>query len=326
MRLLPLVCVPLLLVSACRKPIAKIDYRQEMRNFVQGISAKAKAVNNRFIVIPQNGEQLLTVNGSADGTLVADYIAAIDGTGREDLNYGYFGDDIATDPADYEPMLAMMKRAHTAGVRPLVTDYCRTVAHVDTSYARNARYGFLGFAADRRELDNIPPYPATPFNSNSDTIRNLADARNFLYIINPEAYETREEYLGAIAATNYDVVIMDLFFNDGSAFTAAEINALKNKPAGGTRKIICYMSIGEAETYRYYWQPFWNSNPPSFIVAENPAWAGNVKVKYWDGTWQGIIYKNNNSYLNGIMTAGFDGVYLDIIDGFEYFEDLYGTE
>jgi len=34
-----------------------------------------------------------------------------------------------------------------------------------------------------------------------------------------------------------------------------------------------------------------------------------------------IIYGNNNSYLKKILDAGFDGVYLDIIDAFEYFEN-----
>jgi len=43
-------------------------------------------------------------------------------------------------------------------------------------------------------------------------------------------------------------------------------------------------------------------------------------VKYWNQEWQGIIYKNYDSYLDKITAAGFDGVYLDIIDAFEYFE------
>lgn len=56
------------------------------------------------------------------------------------------------------------------------------------------------------------------------------------------------------------------------------------------------------------------------MAAENPDWPGNYKVKYWNEDWQKLIYKNNDSYLNKISTAGFDGVYLDIIDAFEYFE------
>jgi cysteinyl-tRNA synthetase len=80
------------------------------------------------------------------------------------------------------------------------------------------------------------------------------------------------------------------------------------------------LSIGEAEDYRYYWQTDWRTGNPSWIAEENPDWEGNYKVKYWEPEWQDIIYGNNNSYLIRILGAGFDGVYLDIIDAFEYFE------
>jgi len=124
----------------------------------------------------------------------------------------------------------------------------------------------------------------------------------------------------AVTATNYDLIVMDLFFEDGAAFTAAEINEIRSKANGGKRLVICYMSIGEAEDYRYYWLPEWNSHKPAWMEAENPDWAGNYKVHYWNKEWQGIIYGNDNSYLKKILDAGFDGVYLDIIDAFEYYE------
>ena len=53
---------------------------------------------------------------------------------------------------------------------------------------------------------------------------------------------------------------------------------------------------------------------------ENPNWPGNYKVRYWEQSWKDIIYGNDNSYLKKILDAGFDGVYLDIIDAFEYYE------
>ena len=84
------------------------------------------------------------------------------------------------------------------------------------------------------------------------------------------------------------------------------------------------MSIGEAEDYRYYWREDWVAEPPSWLADENPDWPGNYKVRYWDTDWQSIIYGTGDSYLGQILAAGFDGVYLDIIDAFEYFEE-YGT-
>lgn len=81
------------------------------------------------------------------------------------------------------------------------------------------------------------------------------------------------------------------------------------------------MSIGEAEDYRFYWKNEWKTNPPVWLGEENPDWEGNYKVWYWEKEWQNIIISDPDSYLQRILNAGFDGVYLDIIDAFEYFEN-----
>lgn len=188
------------------------------------------------------------------------------------------------------------------------------------SYNNNALKGYISFAADHRDLDNIPGYPLLPFNMDTNNILSLSDAKNFLYLINTEQYQSKQGFINAVSASNYDIIIMDMNFND-EVFNVAEINSLKNKANGGKRLVICYMSIGEAEDYRYYWQHFWTGIPPQWVVAENSVWAGNYKVKYWDKEWQSIIFGNPNSYTNRIINVGFDGVYLDIIDGFEYFEN-----
>ena len=84
--------------------------------------------------------------------------------------------------------------------------------------------------------------------------------------------------------------------------------------------VVCYMSIGEAEDYRYYWQNSWQTDRPEWLDRENPDWEGNYKVKYWYPAWQNIIFGNDESYTKRILDAGFDGAYLDLIDAFEYYE------
>ena len=195
---------------------------------------------------------------------------------------------------------------------------------MEDSYQRNNALGFISFAADERDLNGIPDYPADPYNANSRDITSLADADNFLYLINPENYSTKSAFLAALQATDYDLILIDLFYeNDTSgpeALTTADITSLKVKENGASRLVICYMSIGEAEDYRYYWDESWDSSPPEWLERENPAWEGNYKVRYWDEGWQNIIFGSEDAYLDRVITAGFDGVYLDIIDAFEYFE------
>jgi cysteinyl-tRNA synthetase len=86
--------------------------------------------------------------------------------------------------------------------------------------------------------------------------------------------------------------------------------------------VVAYLSIGEAEDYRPYWQPEWVSNgkrtaaAPVWLGIENPEWKGNYQVKYWNADWQKLML----TAIDEAMARGFDGVYLDIVDGFQTYE------
>ncbi len=100
---------------------------------------------------------------------------------------------------------------------------------------------------------------------------------------------------------------------------------MSQKPDGSRRVVLAYLSIGEAENYRYYWQDSWIQNPPSWLKHENANWCGNHIVQFWHPEWKSIIYAAPNgreSYLDKIIEAGFDGVYLDRIDVYSEFEDV----
>ena len=323
--LVTILSIAALLAAGCPKkstntePPGDTDYRQYMRDFVQRISTYAKGIKPNLIIIPQNGQELITENGEETGNPVSEYLNAIDGVGREDLFYGYVSDDKPTPISERNYMIAFLDIAENDGVEVLVTDYCSTQSYVDDSYNQNAAKDYISFAADHRNLDNIPGYPAEPFNVNTSNITSLTEARNFSYLIDPESFANKDSFLNTIKETNYDIIIIDLFYNETS-LTHNEIVSLKLKENGGTRLVIAYMSIGEAEEYRYYWQTEWETNPPAWLVGENPHWPGNYKVHYWNEDWQDIIFGNSDSYCKRILDAGFDGVYLDIIDAFEYFE------
>lgn len=124
-----------------------------------------------------------------------------------------------------------------------------------------------------------------------------------------------------VADSEYDLVVIDYSRTGTNAFTNDEVNHMKIKPNGERRKVISYFSIGEAEEYRYYWKDEWKIKNPPLLENENPNWPGNYKVRYWLQDWQDILFGNENAYLDQIIKAGFDGMYLDIIDAFEYFEN-----
>ena len=309
-----------LLPTACNKTTENPcdDYRQAMRDFVIRISETAHAQDADFIVIPQNGIPLVTLGDDAESELAVDYLAAIDGHGQEDLFYGYENDDEPTPIATRNELLAYLRRSYMAGNSILITDYCTRDEYVTDAHVHCDDEGFVSFTASNRELDVIPT--EDPYHENANDIVRLSDAQNFLYLINPEHFSSRLNFVDSVCATNYDVVIMDLFFHDGTAFTAAEVERMQHKANGGKRLVICYLSIGEAEDYRYYWQSTWSQQAPDWLDKENPSWPGNYKVHYWHPAWQNLICGTGDSYLNRILNAHFDGVYLDIIDAFEFFE------
>ncbi len=150
---------------------------------------------------------------------------------------------------------------------------------------------------------------------------NVVMARNsrFWPGVKSWAYQLEKIDVDKIARSKADLVVID-YSSDGSdtaAFTRSEVNAMKRKPDGSRRYVVAYMSVGEAEDYRFYWRDGWKNRKPDWLDRENPDWEGNYKVRYWDVRWRRIIF----SYLDKIVNAGFDGVYLDIIDAFEYYED-----
>lgn len=315
-----------LILLSCNKsdediPYENHDYKQLMREFIIGISNYAKQQQPGFFIIPQNGIELVSNNGEESGAPHRNYLQAIDANGQEDLFFGYDQDDKATPTQQTDYLTPFLNISKQAGKIILVTDYCWTPSKVTQSYSKNTTAGYVSFAADSRELQQIPQFPLPIPGENPEDITKMEQVKNFLYLINSSQYNTKADFINAVTATNYDLVIMDLFFNEGSSFTSAEIDALRMKSNGGKRLLIAYISIGEAEDYRYYWKSSWKQNPPAWMAAENPHWEGNYKVKYWNSEWQQIIYGNENSYLKQILNAGFDGAYLDIIDAFEYFED-----
>ena len=318
------VFIPFLFFSCRKKEVPEVNYADEMRTFVIEISQAAKAVDPEFLVIPQNGSPLATNSREKGGDLALTYLAAIDGQCQEDLFYGYDRDNKITPAEATENLNYYLQLMEENGVEVLAIDYCSDPDKIADSYAKNEAQNYISFVANERNLTNIPDYTVNVHNENDADVTNLGEAKNFLFLINPtEEFATKETFVSALKETNYDAIIMDRDFDD-ERYSAEEIESLKWKKNGGRRLVISYMSIGEAEDYRSYWKEEWEKfkTSPTWLYQENKRWRGNYKVFYWMTSWKSIIYGNDDSYLTSILNVGFDGVYLDIIDAYEYYEEL----
>lgn len=141
----------------------------------------------------------------------------------------------------------------------------------------------------------------------------------------PWVYQIQDSAPAALASAGFSRTVID-FSADGTRegeFSPAEIAALQKSGV----QSLAYFSIGEAEDYRFYFDPKWKTaaGKPAWLGRENPDWPGNYKVRYWDPAWRdGVLAP----YLERIVAQGHDGLYLDIVDAFEYWgnPDTYGPQ
>lgn len=160
------------------------------------------------------------------------------------------------------------------------------------------------------------PYRDTPVRlaGNRSMHRPLAQVRSW-------HYQLDHIDVDRLAALPDDLLVIDFAKQEGKVpLTPQEVTRLKLKPDGSRRFVLAYLSVGEGEEFRAYWQPDWKASPPDWVGEENCAWPMAHRVRYWLEGWKDINFRGPASYLRRIVAAGFDGVYLDRIDIYETFE------
>lgn len=180
--------------------------------------------------------------------------------------------------------------------------------------------------------------------------------RELLRQVHSWTYQLQGYDLPQLKASTADVLVVDesVAALPGPHATLT-VRDLQQKPDGSRRIVLAYLSIGEAEDYRYYWKSEWietaepntpetdgaptapsarnthadtqatpstkpdrwpSDKAPPWLGDENESWSGNFAVRFEHPDWQAIFLDGKQSYLARIIAAGFDGVYLDRVDAF----------
>lgn len=263
------------------------NYDKRMTDLLYKMNLYIKEKNPNFLMIGNGGYNLYTPKAPTQKRM----FKAVDGVLIEE----------AFSNSDKKTMQAALRQAIKHKKKAFTIEY----------KSFKSKKGIISFKG-KKKLNKIPKFRSKKVYD----VTKLSDVKNFMIILDPDKYKSKKKYLKALKNTDYDLIFIDLFYG-GKMLTANDIYSLKFKRNGSMRLVCSYLSVGEAEDYRYYWKSKWNKKRPKWIVKENKEWKGNYKVKYWDSKWQTIVYE----YIDRILKVGFDGVYLDVIDAYEYFEE-----
>ncbi len=131
-------------------------------------------------------------------------------------------------------------------------------------------------------------------------------------------YQLQNYDLETLIRSRFDLLVIDPSKDGSSGFwTKEEIERVRNG-TGRKKRVVAYLSIGEAEDYRPYWKKEWKTGEPAWLEKENPDWKGNFRVRFWMKEWQDVILGKPDASLDRLLAQDFDGVYLDIVDAYSY--------
>lgn len=313
------------------------NHRQYMRDIVIALSTYAKARNPHFAMLARDAPELLVkeqrewdletghdVGGAAAGkyapvgSVIRPYLTAIDGMLIDGLFCGMDANDQPTDPASTKPLLNALAVLHHEGRRGLSIEYAKDRAQAAAAAKKAAQAKLLTYIDHDgdRQFGHIPG--GTPPSENAQHVTDLVQARNFLPMLHSASFGSKDDWVRALADTNYDLLLIDPFWRGTAPLTAADVQTLKLKRLGSQRLVFAELSLGRALDTRFYWKKEWAVGSPDWLVATAPDQPAQTIVRYWDAGWKAII----GPYMQGLVDLGVDGVLLDDLDAYLYFEDM----
>jgi len=137
----------------------------------------------------------------------------------------------------------------------------------------------------------------------------LAVSYQFFFVkFNPQDLRSVQKWFILL---DYDQENSSVDFNRIKEFEMAVLDPDQHLPLEHFQKgafLIAYLSLGEAEDYRFYWN---NIKKQSWVLNKNPNWEGNYYVDVRSQQWQELVM---NHLIPKIIEKGFRGIMLDTVD------------
>jgi cysteinyl-tRNA synthetase, unknown class len=301
-----------------------LDLRDEMRKFVQSISRYARRRKPNFIIVVQDGLELLIKRDDVDENRTSPartYMRSIDGVMAQGIFYDIKSPGKPPPPDRQRGLLSRADFAHKNGIKVFTLDFGDGRAVIDSAFSQASKRGFVSLVSNQpfTDISQIPSYPTRPFGENPNSIVALKQVRNFVVITNSQSFGRQDQFALKVHDNNYDMVVVDVY-HGRKPLSRQAVETLKYKKLGAKRLVLAHMDLGAAASYAYYWQDNWREGSPSWInapVREDP---DRYNVEFWRPAWQQIISGNTNSFIYGLIAQGFDGAVISGVEAFKFFE------
>ncbi len=181
--------------------------------------------------------------------------------------------------------------------------YLDLALHDDPSFPDGAYWKLTSAAASpgKMTLEEVTYWTYNIQDVDTDRQRRQLVGSHFdMYVLEPAVTEKENEH--------FDIATL-----------IADIRQHNIQTRGVDPLIIAYIDIGQAETWRWYYQDSWEVGNPAWIVAEDPDdWEGCYPVAFWNSVWQRIVITGyeGRSMVEESLKAGFDGIYMDWVEAF----------
>lgn len=296
----------LVLVNTIVLAKQKIDYKGEMRNLIYEIRERA------------GSEKIIIANGGIaiyydDNKVNEKFLSTVNGILVESVAYGFGGYNKKTPKEQQDVFFNLLLPLKEKDKEIILLEY------VDSEKGKKEVKNILKenkFKGETPLSISLNSIYSPTIESERKNIKGIEDSNNILILLNYEKFSSSEELVRILSYSDFDFLIIDPFVGK-EILTKEQVNKIKTRPDGTQRKVIAYISLGEAETYRDYWDSKWSVGNPKWLIEENKNWKNNYIVKFWNPQWKEII-KNMQLKVNN---SNFDGYFLDTIDSYQRFEN-----
>lgn len=141
-----------------------------------------------------------------------------------------------------------------------------------------------------------------PYRLNTSSIYSLNKVNNFLIIKDYTSFNTKARFLLSAKNLQYDLLIIEPYYNKGHYFTPSDIEFMKYKKGNKLNKRFVYAYINMS--YIHTQSKFYNEK---FISNEGT-------IKYWSEEWKQTLFGDGEgSIMDYIIKTGYDGIFIDNI-------------